>query len=151
MEGSMRISDLVTQIKAKAGAALARWRQQQRATEELTHCDAVDLAKMANDFGIGANELKRLAACGPDSADLLQQRLRQIGLPAGAIELPVMRDLQRCCSFCADQKVCRHELEHPAEPSRWPSYCPNAPTLAALTSKKFGSAKRGDNGRVHSS
>jgi hypothetical protein len=134
----MRIGDLLASMKGRVAATFGRWRQRKATSKELDCCDPLELAEMAHDLGIGPSELKRLARHGNQSADLLHERLRQLGMAESKIELPVIRDMQRCCTFCADKKICRHELDHANTGKRahWPEYCPNAPTLAALKSER---------------
>jgi hypothetical protein len=52
------------------------------------------------------------------------------------VEPGVMRDLQRCCSQCGDEGLCKHELEDHPRSAEWPKYCPNKQTIDALGAER---------------
>jgi hypothetical protein len=67
-----------------------------------------------------------------------------LGLDATQIshaEPDVLRDLQRVCGQCADERRCQHDLrrnekEGTSNDGTWRGYCPNAATLDALRSQE---------------
>src|ERR1044072_9842854 len=89
---------------------VSRWWQNWRATRasmnELEACGADEVAPLARDVGVGASELRTIAAKWPDNSGLLSRRIAEIGLDASQIirtEPQVMRDLQRACTPCAGE------------------------------------------------
>jgi hypothetical protein len=66
----------------------------------------------------------------------LQGRLRSLNIDPKKVEHGVMRDLQRCCSQCGAKTLCEHEFEDRPKQARWPDYCPNEQTIAALVAEK---------------
>jgi hypothetical protein len=101
----------------------------------LADCSAEALERMAHDIGVSSAELCKLATRGPESADLLSQRMTILDLDQNEIartERATFQDLQRVCSMCDCKKRCARDLAHdPADPV-WKGYCPNAQTLTAL-------------------
>jgi Family of unknown function (DUF6455) len=114
------------------------WRATRTQGADLACCDGAEVDRMAQDLGLSPEELKLLASRDPGSADLLYRRLALLGMDAETIKatLPqVMRDMQRCCSDCAQKGRCVHDLDAGTGP-RMPDYCPNAETLAAVAIMK---------------
>jgi hypothetical protein len=116
--------------------ALAKtfWKKR-TAINELAECDALDLARIAQDLGVSAADLRVLATRDKRAADLLYRRLESIRLDPTSVDRVVMRDLQRCCSNCDSKPLCAHELEDKPLTASWPKYCPNQETLDALGRK----------------
>jgi hypothetical protein len=108
------------------------WRQRRRARIEFDALDAVEKRELAHDLGVPTSELKVLAGRDSHSADLLLRRLANLNLDPSRIDRRVMRDMQRCCSNCDSHARCEHELENKPRAARWPDYCPNEQTIAAL-------------------
>lgn len=115
----------------------AGWRARRAQLAELAGCGGAEIDRMARDLHLAADELKLLAGRDAGSADLLYTRLASLGMSAEKIQFAmpeVMRDLQRCCSGCAEKERCAHELENvPGAPA---AYCPNSDTLDALKMMK---------------
>ena len=114
------------------------WRANRASVNELEACGADEVAHLARDVGIGASELRVIAAKWPDDAGLLSRRIAELGLDKGEItrvEPQVMRDLQRVCTQCADRRRCANDLDGDGKDPAWREYCPNAPTLDALQSE----------------
>ena len=105
------------------------------AVNELAGCDASELARVAQDLGISAADLRVLASRDKTAADLLKRRLETLRLDPTSVDPALMRDLQRCCSNCESKQLCAHELEDKPTGASWPKYCPNEDTIAALTTK----------------
>jgi hypothetical protein len=117
------------------GEAWKRFRTRRAALHELSHCDASELARVAQDLGITADDLRVLASRDKTAADLLYRRLQSLRVDPTSIDPVVMRDLQRCCSNCDSKQLCVHELEDRPVTATWPTYCPNEQTLDALATK----------------
>ena len=114
-------------------AVRAFWRKR-AAFNELASCDALEVARVAQDLGISAADLRILASRDKTAADLLDRRLEALRLDPTSIDPALMRDLQRCCSSCDSKQLCAHELEDQPKAASWPKYCPNEETIAAITS-----------------
>jgi len=106
-----------------------------RSQSSLPDCGAEGLERMAHDIGVSSAELCKLASRGPESADLLLQRMEVLDLDENEVartERATFQDLQRVCSMCDCKKRCARDLARdPADPV-WKDYCPNAQTLTAL-------------------
>ena len=118
---------------------LARWWQNWRArtaaVDEIECCGADEAARIAQDVGLSAAELRTLAGRWPDSADLLERRMTAVGLSAEQIahsQPEVLRDLQRVCGQCAVEGRCSRDLDRDEQDRAWREYCPNVATLDAL-------------------
>ncbi len=108
------------------------WNGRRSRLSVFDRSDPAEMQRIARDFGVPVSELRVLVGHSKSSADLLQRRLRCLELDPGAIELGVMRDMQRCCSQCGDKTLCTHELEDGPKAATWPDYCPNKQTIEAL-------------------
>jgi hypothetical protein len=114
---------------------VAAWKQRNGRRARLAAFDQVDsneMGRIARDLGTSSAELRDLTGRGPHAASLLLRRLSSMNLAQAKVDPVVMRDLQRCCSGCASKTLCAHELEDRPKAARWPKYCPNELTLAAL-------------------
>ena len=111
------------------------FRARRAAVNELANCGDSELARIAQDLGISAADLRTLASRDKTAADLLYRRLESLRLDPSSIDPILMRDLQRCCSNCDSKQLCAHELEDKPKGASWPKYCPNEQTIAALTTK----------------
>jgi hypothetical protein len=68
----------------------------------------------------------------------MYQRLAVLHLDVEAItsrQGAVMRDLQRLCTACTNDGRCAHDLAARPDSPEWQTFCPNAPTLSALTAE----------------
>jgi hypothetical protein len=84
-------------------------------------------------------DLGRLAEQGPQAADLLYERMQELGLTREDVEAAasgVMLDLERTCACCHEKGKCEKDLSERPQDPRWKSYCPNTTTLDALTQFK---------------
>jgi hypothetical protein len=102
------------------------------AIDELFGCDASEMTRVAQDLGISTADLRALANRDKTAADLLYRRLESLRLDPASVDPAVMRDLQRCCSTCDSKQLCAHELEDAPKGAKWPTYCPNEDTIAAI-------------------
>jgi hypothetical protein len=115
------------------------WRASRASVNELEACGADEVAHLARDVGVGASELRTIAAKWPDNVSLLSRRIAEIGLDTGGItrtEPQVMRDLQRVCTQCAEHRRCARDLDRDGRDREWREYCPNVQTLDALRSEE---------------
>lgn len=112
------------------------WQRRRARLVEFDNSDPAEMQHMARDLGTSVSELRILAGHDKDAADLLQRRLLSLNIDPAKIEPGVMRDLQRCCSQCADKTLCEHELEDHPKTESWPKYCPNEQTIDALVAEK---------------
>jgi len=106
--------------------------------QRLEACDQNEIARIAHDVGLSAQDLRRLSHLGPDAAELLFERLYALHLDADAIaksEPGTMRDLQRLCSNCVAKGRCQRDLLLRPDDPKWRQYCPNVDTLDLLRSE----------------
>jgi hypothetical protein len=103
-----------------------------RTTQELADCDPCEVARIAGDLGLSAQELRWLAAHESASADLVERRLQDLWVDPEGIDRGVLRDLQLHCTRCSKKSVCARELEDKPMAASWPKYCPNELTINAL-------------------
>lgn len=118
------------------GQAWRRYRQRRMAMAELQALGTAELERMVHDAGLTFGDVLELAKQSGDSASLLYRRLEQAGIDFRAIDSGVLRDMQRCCSFCESKSQCAHELDDKPKAASWPQYCPNKLTIEALGSAK---------------
>jgi hypothetical protein len=121
-----------------ATKALSQWWREwtrRRSARELKCCGEDEVERMAKDIGVSASELRRLAALGPDSADLLLRRMAALDLDRNEVsrtEPRTFQDLRRVCTMCKSHRRCKRDLAHDSADPAWQDYCPNAATLMAL-------------------
>lgn len=111
----------------------ASYRKRRARINELRALDCGDMRQLMQDTGLSFADLIALAKTSGNAADLLYERMNEMGLDPRRIEGTVMRDMQRCCSLCDSKARCAHELEDKPKQASWPSYCPNKDTLEALS------------------
>ena len=102
---------------------------------ELRCCGEEEVERMAKDIGMSASELRRIAALGPGSADLLLRRMAALDLDRKEVsqtEPRTFQDLQRVCAMCNSKRRCKRDLANDSNDPVWQDYCPNAATLMAL-------------------
>ena len=126
-------------IARRIAAWWSNWNDGRRAARELRGCDRTDLERMARDVGMVGRDLTSLAAQGGQSGALLHRRLGALEIDAAALadrEPAVMRDLERTCTCCDSKTVCERDFEQAEASRNWRGYCPNAPTLDAISEEK---------------
>jgi hypothetical protein len=114
---------------------VTRYRDVLGRTNDLGQCSRDEVAQIARDIGLSANELRELVSKGPHAADLLQKMLVALKVDPKAIAASdplVMRDLQRLCIKCTDKKRCASELQNGTAAEQFHEFCPNALTLDTL-------------------
>src|SRR5271166_1821572 len=134
MQMESRPNPVIKLLNPFIEVAKAVWARR-AAVKELANCDASEVARIAQDLGISAADLRVLASRDKTAADLLYRRLETLRLDPTSVDPALMRDLQRCCSNCISKQLCAHELEDKPIGASWPKYCPNEDTIAALTNK----------------
>jgi hypothetical protein len=134
MQTKQRSNPLVELISFLTEAVKSFWRKI-AAVNELAGCDALEVARVAQDLGVSAADLRALASRDKTAADLLTRRLETLRLDPTSVDPALMRDLQRCCSNCDSKQLCAHELEDKPRAASWPKYCPNEETIAAIATK----------------
>jgi hypothetical protein len=95
---------------------------------ELDHMSGEDVRQLAQDVGLDANDLIRLASGESDASRLLYARLQSLGLSMAEIEaegLGTARDMERTCGLCSDRALCEHDLTERPEATDWRRICPN--------------------------
>lgn len=117
-------------------SAWNRYRKRRAAMAELQSLNGADLERMVQDAGLSFGDLVALAKQSGDSAALLYRRLEQSGIDSRTIDAAILRDMQRCCSFCESKAQCAHELEDKPKVASWPEYCPNKLTIEVLGAPK---------------
>lgn len=108
---------------------LAHW---WRCNHEFSMLPADEVQRMSRDLGMTTDELRAIAAMGPDSAALLHERMAALGVTPVDIDrlsFGLIRDLERDCSCCSAKDECRADLVHQPESPGWMAYCANAQTL----------------------
>lgn len=117
------------------GHVFERLRTWWRRRTELDRMDRDELARLAEDVGVTAAELRDLEARGPHASDLLYERMHALGLgkaDVDALAPGVLRDLERTCSQCLDKGVCQRDLAIRPDDPAWAGYCPNAEALTCV-------------------
>ncbi len=118
------------------GRAWNRYRKRRAAMSELQSLGGAELERIVRDAGLSSGDVVELARQSGDSAALLCRRLGEEGIDARAVESPVVRDMERCCSLCDSKARCASDLERQTKAANWPDYCPNQLTLEALGAAK---------------
>lgn len=114
---------------------LARIGEWWRRNSELDTMDPEQLARIAKDLGMSGQELKDLAARGPDAAHLLHERMHALGLARADVDRVMhglMRDMERTCTCCDKKGVCKQDLAAQPGDGAWEDYCPNAVALTGV-------------------
>lgn len=124
------------------------WRQRRDRCAVITaldHCGRREVARIPREVGVEGGDLRVLAGKWPDGASLLARRIAGLGLdPAdmGRTEPQIMRDLQRGCSTCDNERACGHDLDHNPDSPAWQEYCPNVDTFGVAADKAKVPANR---------
>jgi hypothetical protein len=147
MEDAMsnEIHQSVTHGVAPIFDAIANWVKKYRDAvglrNELAHCGAEEVGRIAHDLGMSSEELISLAGKGPHAADQLPRLLRALGVDPvelTSVDPANMRALERICITCGHKDQCEHDLAAgTAAQSSYKDYCPNARSLNALFGSKF--------------
>ena len=117
------------------------WRANSRVAD-LACCGDYEVERMANDLGMPASELRKLADHGPEAADLLTRRMVALNLDGnevGATAPGTLQDLQRLCTLCESHRQCARDLGRDPDDKAWEDYCPNVAMLKLLDSLPWAS------------
>jgi hypothetical protein len=124
---------------------IADWWRKHAAARDSAHSleglGADELARVAQDVGIPASDLRRLAQHCSDAADLLEYRIASLGLRANEIALDApaqLRDMERLCTMCEHKGRCARDLAADSSDPIWRRYCPNEPALSELQHQATG-------------
>jgi hypothetical protein len=123
---------------------VSRYRHSIGGKSGLGRCNPEEVMAVANDLGVSPGDLQSLGRKGPESIPLLRNMLAALKIDPQALidkDPLVMRDLQRLCTNCHDQKRCRQELEKGTAADHFHEFCPNAFTLDALFEQNRQAAK----------
>ena len=125
-------------VKAVTEAIADWWRKRALARDslaELDTCGREEVERIAHELRMSAAELRGLASRGPESADLLLQRMAALHLDPKDFDRAnggILQDLQRLCTLCDSHRRCAWYLARDSRDAVWEQYCPNAGTLGAL-------------------
>jgi len=120
------------------------WRKHAEVRDNQANLDALgpdELARVAQDVGIPASDLRKLAQHCSDAADLLEYRIASLGLSASdlAHDAPArLRDMERLCTMCEHKGRCARDLAADASDPIWRRYCPNEAALTELQREAVG-------------
>jgi hypothetical protein len=131
--------DLHSSALQNTFAAIARWVDRYRdmldPSRQFGGCTPDDVRAMAHDLSLSPDDLLTLTRKGPDSARLLVELLKALGVDPKRLathDPVVMRDLQRMCVTCGYKRQCSHDLREGTSAAHYTEYCPNAYTLGLL-------------------
>src|SRR5262245_7420472 len=103
-----KVTTLLATTWRQITSAARAFRQRCATAREIERLDKQEVASLAEDLGLRADELRLLVAKDKSAADLLVRRMDTLGLDPAGVDPAVMRDLQRCCSICTDKGRCVH-------------------------------------------
>jgi hypothetical protein len=138
MEEAMLYAPTADHHEGLFGLVAQSWRAWKERRDSLAALDSVgrgEVARIAHDLSLTPTELRKLAAQGPDSADLVYERMADLGLGRELIagsDRRTMWELEKTCALCTSKSRCRHDFARGAATSAWREYCPNDDTLTAL-------------------
>jgi hypothetical protein len=120
-----------------------RLQQRRHDLADLDRCGP-EVERIARESGVSVAELRQMAAQDPATAELLRLRLKLAGIDRSTIlrsRPAVMRDLERICTLCGSKRRCERDLARGPDDARWKTYCPNAPTIEALSDRAVAAAQ----------
>jgi hypothetical protein len=106
-----------------------------RSADELRSFDRAEFEQIARDLNLSPSELHLLSIGDGRSADLLEKRLRELGLSREVLKKQhpeVLRDLERVFGICLAKARCAGDFERGKSASDRSGYCPKKQTLEAL-------------------
>lgn len=93
--------------------------------------------RLLHDIGIAEEDFEGIIAGRRGAEVLLPQRLQHAGLDPEAVRAKhggVMRDMERVCSLCGEQRRCTRELDR-HDDERLAGHCPNTMTIDSLAGR----------------
>lgn len=114
---------------------LRAWWERQQTAQRVLAADPFERMRMAQDLGVGLQDLQQLKASPRCGETLLPAMMSRFGVDQAALGPRAggaVQDMRRVCAACPSKRRCRRALaaNTPAEDCR--GFCPNAETLAAL-------------------
>jgi len=123
-------------------ASLAAWWRQHAnhgVCDNFAALSSEEIARIAQDVGLSASELRTLSGYCADAADLLDRRLSAVGLDPKELAHTVpaeMRDMERLCTLCRSKGRCARDLGADPDDPVWRQYCPNEATITQLSADR---------------
>jgi hypothetical protein len=114
------------------------WRRHASVQSDLASLNELgpdEMSRLAQDVGVSAAELRKLATHCSDAADLLEQRLAALGLNPTELHRDApseLRDMERLCTMRTSKGRCARDLAADPDDPVWRKYCPNEQSLTAL-------------------
>ena len=139
MSNSTHEHGIVQPILDAISSWVKEYRQAVGLRGELANFREEEIAFIASDMGLTAEELLFAVSKGPHAADELPKLLGALGVDPeklASADPAKMRDLQRICIACGHKGRCRHDLSAGTAPSHYRDYCPNAMSLDVLFRSK---------------
>ena len=124
-----------TEAWVKLRKAWERLQQYRRSVAELAACPPEELRRIACEIGVSEYELRALDSSSRGPAELMPERLRQLGLDPEFLrrdDTAVYRDLERVCARCKASERCARDLAAGDVEAGMRHYCSNAHTIDAL-------------------
>lgn len=120
----------------RVAETLKRWNARRATMRELEGLDAQQCEALAADTGISVGTLVSLYKRGPEASDEMWHMLKALPLDSKALEQKypdVFHDMSIICSECTLKSHCRSQLRAGRIGVTYRDFCPNAPTIDALT------------------
>ncbi len=114
----------------------ADWLRHRRELSEIRRMNRTDFDAIARDLRVSSDDLNRLVQIGPHGADELPEMLKNLGIEGADLARTqplLVRDMQRVCAMCRDKAQCDGDLAAGTTAEHYRDYCPNAPTIDALS------------------
>ena len=111
------------------------WLKHRRELNEVRRMNRSEFDLIAQDLRVSPDDLDRLIAAGPHSADEMPKMLEALGIDLENLvrtEPLLVRDMQRVCSLCRDKAHCHGDFAAGTAVEHYKEYCPNAPSIDAL-------------------
>ena len=114
----------------------ADWLRHRRELSEIRRMNRTDFDAIARDLRVSSDDLDRLVQIGRHGADELPEMLKNLGIDEADLARTqplLVRDMQRVCAMCRDKAQCDGDLAAGTTAEHYRDYCPNAPTIDALS------------------
>ena len=106
--------------------------------QELAGLSRHDFDRVLADIGLSRDEMETVIQNAPRSRKLLDSMVRRLDLQRGlSLAAPrIVRDLERRCATCGNQKDCGEWFAAEAPGDGYRNFCPNASAFDALLRKE---------------
>ncbi len=114
----------------------ADWLKHRRELSKIRRMNRTDFDAIARDLRVSSDDLDRLVQIGRHGADELPEMLKNLGIDEADLARTqplLVRDMQRVCAMCRDKAQCDGDLAAGTTAEHYRDYCPNAPTIDALS------------------